>query len=134
MGEYTEGVDRVMARLSDTAIDIINALHTERLDYVSEYVPLIDAAQKLAEYEDLEGQGLLVRLPCMVGDMVFYVHSFYSRIIEKYVVTGFCFYGDGCQIRCRNSEGESSYFQTRFIGKTLFLTREEAERSLPEQA
>ena len=27
-----------MARLSDTAIDIINALHTEHLDYVSEYV------------------------------------------------------------------------------------------------
>ena len=88
-----------MARLSDTATDIINALRTERLDYETEYVPLIDAVQKLAEYEDAEAQGLLVRLPCKVGDIVFYVSSFYSRIIEKYVVTGFCFYGDGCQIR-----------------------------------
>lgn len=91
-----------------------------------------EIVNKLGEYEDLEGQGLLVQLPCKVGDIVFYVSSFYSRIIEKYVVTGFCFYGDGCQIRCRNSKGEFSYFQTRFIGKTLFLTREEAERSLPE--
>lgn len=41
-----------MERLSDTAIDIINRLHTERLDYNSEYVPLIDGAQRLAAYED----------------------------------------------------------------------------------
>lgn len=41
-----------MERLSDTAIEIINGLHTERLDYNSEYLPLIDAAQKLEEYEN----------------------------------------------------------------------------------
>ena len=41
-----------MERLSDTAIEIINELHTERLDYYSEYIPLIDAANRLADYED----------------------------------------------------------------------------------
>ena len=41
-----------MERLSDTAIEIINELHTERLDYSSEYIPLIDAANLLAAYED----------------------------------------------------------------------------------
>ena len=41
-----------MVRLSDTAIEIINELHTERLDYSSEYIPLIDAANRLAAYED----------------------------------------------------------------------------------
>lgn len=41
-----------MERLSDTAIDIINRLHTERLDYNSEYLPLIDAVQRLAAYEN----------------------------------------------------------------------------------
>lgn len=41
-----------MERLSDRAIEIINDLHTERLDYTSEYIPLIEAAQKLAAYED----------------------------------------------------------------------------------
>ena len=41
-----------MERLSDTAIEIINDLHTERLDYYSEYIPLIDAANRLAAYED----------------------------------------------------------------------------------
>lgn len=39
-------------RYSDEAIRIIDELHTERLDYNSEYLPLIDAAQLLAAYED----------------------------------------------------------------------------------
>lgn len=41
-----------MERLSNRAIDIVNELHTERLDYQSEYLPLIDALNKLAAYED----------------------------------------------------------------------------------
>lgn len=41
-----------MERYSDEAIRIIDELHTERLDYHSEYLPLIDAAQLLAAYED----------------------------------------------------------------------------------
>ena len=41
-----------MERYSDKAIEIVDELHTERLDYTSEYIPLIDAAQQLAAYED----------------------------------------------------------------------------------
>lgn len=42
-----------MKRLSDNAIEIVNELHTERLDYEREYVPIIDALNRLAEYEDI---------------------------------------------------------------------------------
>lgn len=38
--------------LSDEAIEIINYLHTERIDYYSEYFPLINAAMKLQDYEN----------------------------------------------------------------------------------
>ena len=41
-----------MERLGDAAIEIINELHTERLDYYSEYIPLMDAANRLVAYED----------------------------------------------------------------------------------
>jgi hypothetical protein len=41
-----------MERLSDNAIDIIDDLMTEKLHYYTEYLPLIDAANLLAEYED----------------------------------------------------------------------------------
>lgn len=67
-----------MERLSDTAIEIINDLHTERLEYTSEYIPLIDSANKLAEYEDLEEQGLLLRLPCKVGDTVYIITKVFN--------------------------------------------------------
>lgn len=43
-----------MERLSDKAIEIINTLHAERLDYDSEYLPLIDCAHRCAAYEDTE--------------------------------------------------------------------------------
>ena len=42
-----------MERLSDNAIEIVNELHTERMAYESEYVPIIDALNRLAEYEDI---------------------------------------------------------------------------------
>lgn len=42
-----------MERLSDNAIEIVNELHTEKLTYESEYVPIIDALNRLAEYEDI---------------------------------------------------------------------------------
>lgn len=41
-----------MERSSDRAIEIIDQLHTERLDYESEYLPLIDCANKCSAYED----------------------------------------------------------------------------------
>ena len=82
-----------MERLSDAAIEIINELHTERLDYYSEYIPLIDAANRLAAYEDTglepedmahwmdyflaECEGRLVVLPCGTDvDLVRDGHAF----------------------------------------------------------
>mgnify|MGYP000893315561 CR=1 FL=1 len=38
-------------RLSEQAIELVNELHTERLDY-SEYLIIINALLKLQEYED----------------------------------------------------------------------------------
>ena len=86
--------------------------------------------KKLAEYEDLEEQGLLVRLPCKVGDDLYCivngkvkklkVHSFG---IPDFEITDIEFkYVDGFKI-------------VRFVGevgKTVFLTREEAEKKLEE--
>lgn len=40
-----------MERLSDRAIEILDNVGTDRLGYHSEYLPLIEAAHKLAEYE-----------------------------------------------------------------------------------
>ena len=85
---------------------------------------------KLATYEDLEEQGLLVRLPCKVGDYLYCivngevkklkVHSFG---VSDFEITDIEFkYVDGFKI-------------VRFVGelgKTVFLTREDAEKKLEE--
>lgn len=90
----------------------------------------ISAARKLCDYEDLEEQGLLVRLPCKVGDSLYCiangevkklkVHSFG---VSAFGITDIEFkYVDGFKI-------------LRFIGelgKIVFLTREEAEKKLEE--
>lgn len=86
--------------------------------------------KKLATYEDLEEQGLLVRLPCKVGDDLYCivngevkklkVHSFG---VPDFEITDIEFkYVDGFKI-------------VRFVGelgKTVFITREEAEKKLKE--
>ena len=53
MSEAQNG-GNVMERYSDRAIEIINELHTARIDYESEYIPLIDCANQCAAYEDTE--------------------------------------------------------------------------------
>ena len=40
-----------------------------------------DIILKLAEYEDLEEQGLLIKLPCKVGDKVYTI--FCDKVYEK---------------------------------------------------
>ena len=77
-----------------------------------------DAIQKLADYEDAEEQGLILRLPCKVGDTV-YVLKFEGiwRIIPHQVITL------GYIVQLIENEA---------IGDFVFLTREEAEQVLAE--
>lgn len=92
--------------------------------------------KKLADYEDLEEQGLLVRLPCKVGTEVFCFFpgdSHYTKCQIKKIEICSSIFGNICYFAepvgqrgccCR-------YFDNEF-GKFLFLTREEAEKKLKE--
>lgn len=102
----------------------------------------ISAARKLAEYEDLEEQGLLARLPCKVGDMVWDNNFGYPESCEiKAFSYGYCdsYVEPGIGIEdeiifyYENSIGSiTGAFPMSEIGKTVFLTREEAEKKLEE--
>lgn len=123
-----------MERLSDNAIEIVNELHTERLDYESEYVPIIDALNRLAEYEDAEEQGLLVRLPCKVGDTVYDISEFVERIPYPEMYE---FHTDYIGIR-KSDDGKTvisldfmDYYMDDF-GRIVFTSREEAEKALED--
>lgn len=123
-----------MERFSDKAIEIINDLHTERLDYNSEYLPLINAANKLQEIEDAEENGLLVRPLCKVGDMVYDISY---QVISEDDITPFTIesiIGFGDKKLFYHIKNEqllmSDIIDTDDFGKTVFLTREEAELSM----
>ena len=129
-----------MEILSDNAIEIVNELHTERLDYEREYVPIIDALIRLAEYEDMEEQGLLVRLPCKVGDTLWVTgrdNVPREMELEAPDIRTVCTDEDNlCMSTCnRKPDGFCAYRLRNDgadIGKTVFLTREEAEKALEE--
>lgn len=84
----------------------------------------LDRLEKLAEADKA---GRLVVLPCKVGDTVYF--TLLGKIIEKQVFSIVSF-SNSTRIYCG---GTSEYFRPEDIGKTFFLTREEAERALMER-
>lgn len=96
---------------------------------------------RLAYYEDLEEQGLLLVLPCKVGDTVW--DNDFGRPCS-YRITGYSFgiaedYIDEpvteteiVYYYINSSGGITGSFASSEIGKTVFLTKEEAEQKLAE--
>ena len=74
---------------------------------------------RLAEYENLEEQGKLLKLPCAVGDTVyrFYTVDDEIKIYEHHITT---------------LTNIVNIIEAGEIGKTVFFTRPEAEAKLVE--
>lgn len=98
---------------------------------------LYPAIEKLATYEDLEEQGLFVRLPCKVGDTVYRVNAGAKQPIIPMTVSEIHFlcYKNERAVRFdaigKEDMGESCY-RLEDIGRIVFLTHEEAEKKLEE--
>lgn len=101
--------------------------------------PINKAINKLADYEDAEEQGLLLRMPCKVGDSIYDID--FNRV-DTYTITGFSYgtaedYIDNPlvedEVICyyRNFNGSiTGSFPIRAIGDSVFLTEAEAEAAL----
>ena len=88
--------------------------------------------RKLATYEDLEEQGLLARLPCKVGDIMFRINKGAKNPIIELTVTQINITRRSYNLEVIDRDcGELMCFKND-IGKTIFLTREEAEKKLEE--
>lgn len=91
-----------------------------------------DCMKDYLKYRKLEEQGLLLKLPCKVGDKVY---SVTRDFISKYIICSIQKYTEGFFFNWKCEEG--IYANTRGftefeIGKTVFLTKEEAEQKLKE--
>ena len=85
--------------------------------------------EKLGEYEDLEEQGRLVKLPCKIGTEVYNI-TWWDDVQEKVVVKGKTY----CRTVRKHKVTKSifSYFDILEFGKTVFITKSEAEAKLKE--
>ena len=104
------------------------------LSYESEYNDWItDITEKLAEYEDLEEQRLILRLPCKVGDTVYTILSYMDCCRAECIeIKEFC---EECEYFQKYYFVKETNFQIQMIAmfnKTVFLTKEEAEAKLKE--
>ena len=96
--------------------------------------------KKLKEYKDLEKQGLLLRLPCKVGDTIYVNGILGVGEVEEYKVIRVDYHSNLATKRSEfyieallvSNPENSIGFYDKEIGKTVFLTQEEAERKLKE--
>lgn len=113
-----------LAKVKDSEQDIYS-------DYRNTLACVQEAFKKLAEYEDAEEQGLLVKLPCKTGDTLYDIYEFIENRCSP----------DITEYKAKSIEvGEdkkgrwfcidSTIFRPEDFGKTVFLTREEAEAAL----
>lgn len=112
-----------------------------------EYIPVywdednFKAIEKLTAYEDLEEQGLLVRLPDDLNRTLYQINYKYTECTEYGEEKNKCEIYN-CEYDC---DSRKEYYISKVdfqyipigsyyncLGKTLFLTREEAEKKLEE--
>lgn len=91
---------------------------------------------ELKRYKDLEEQHRLIELPCAVGDTVYEVQEIRKRI-QEYTIISIHFSHSSILIGWEINDGKGIYsnlngFEVSAIGKTVFLTKEEAEAKLKE--
>ena len=135
-----------MERLTlDEIIKLVNEAAVQmELDNCKEcsenYKKISEYLEELKSYKDLEEHGLLVRLPCKVGDKVWdndfghpesyeikaFSYGYCDSYVEPDIEDQIIFYYE-------NYIGSiAGAFPMSALGKTVFLTREEAAKKLDE--
>lgn len=109
-------------------------------DCAEKYEQVAKWLKELKSYKEAEEQGLLVRLPCKVGDMVWdndygypepyeikaFSYGYCDSYVESDIEDQIIFYYE-------NYSGSiTGAFPMSEIGKTVFITSEEVEKKLEE--
>jgi hypothetical protein len=134
-GLSDEEVDEYMASMLSVEIDSTIGLLT--LFYRNLWA-MADLREKLKYYEDADEQGLLLRLPCKVGDKIFLDFAGFGKDIDEFTVKDFhldCFEDGETILFCdyeSNDKTLSGQIDVMEFEKSVFLTRAEAEAKLKE--
>lgn len=107
-----------------------------------EHKQVAEYLRKFKDYKDLEEQGRLIKLPCKVGDTVYCIFNRYTKCTFNNEEFDECSC-QGCEYECDSKK--EKYVQDmrtysldwivtnlKNFGKTVFLTKSEAEAKLKE--
>ena len=123
-------MDRLTARTKNGNAYLVNVKPDEQevdSPHKNTLQCILDCFERLAQYEDAEEQGRLVVLPCKVGTRVWAIGQNCDLCRDMYAEEP-CLFGS-----CEYKEVFESVFGYGMIdnfGKTVFLTRAEAEEAL----
>lgn len=85
--------------------------------------------KQLKEYQQLEADGRLIKLPCKIGCTI-YNTTWWDDVQEKVVVKGKTYYRTVRKHKITKSTFD--YSDIKDFGETVFLTKSEAEAKLKE--
>lgn len=103
-----------------------------KAEWAESKMELVGLLEQLKEYQHLEEQGRLLKLPCKVGDTVYGISM--GKLISLTVNEISIFYMKGekiINVKCQNDDVFRNYVEREF-GKTVFLTKPEAKAKLKE--
>ena len=124
----------------DSNDSVENYMKDNCMKCAEEHEQLAEWLEELKSYKEAEEQGLLVRLPIKIGDMIWdndfghpvsyeikaFSYGYCDSYVEPNIEDEIIFYYE-------NYNGSiTGAFPMSEIGKTVFLTREEAEKKLEE--
>ncbi len=137
-------IDEAIAHAREKAEQNRNrALHFNTVKCIKcaeEHDQLADWLTHLKEYQQLEEQGRLLKLPCKVGDIVYVNGVLGCGVAEKYKVIKVNYYSTlgtrrnefYIEALLNDDPRNSIAFYDKELGKTVFLTKKEAETKLEE--
>lgn len=143
--KYTKEIARANRVEAENYVPTTGPYYNANLECANQYEQISMWLKELKFYKDAEEQGLLVRLPCKVGDTVWVVTSPINvfdecdgaaeyEVYESFL-SSVTYYTCGEQFRINAKVTNSfivEYFRECDFGKTVFFTREEADSKLEE--
>lgn len=109
--------------------DINNPMRVACIKSAEDCEQLAEWLEKSKEYQQLEEQGKLVKLPCKIGTEVYDI-TWWDNVQEKIVVKGKVYYRTVHKNKV--TKLPFTYSDIDNFGKTVFLTKSEAEAKLKE--
>ena len=131
-GGFKQGGVERLAAYEDTRLTPERCAEFARADAEGRYIVMRDAEQegvaRLRELAEADRDGRLVVPPCKVGDVVYGFHGKKTILpmVAKWIETN----TDGWCIAVQYAPMAPRFYRFSDFGKTVFLTREEAEAAL----